>query len=293
MNITPLIRTAEEVRREIESLLNSLGILCRVFGRAKTAASIRSKLENSPGKYHIHGKLIQDGIGVRVVVYFPEDIPIVEEVLKSAYDCDSAASTIDKPIADVFSVTRHNLIFQIPERLAKSLLHIQTSNPIDITFEVQLRTILSEGWHEIEHDLRYKRKSDWENNEDLSRHLNGVVATLETSEWSMRKIFDDLAYRHYSNQNWEAMLHSVLRMKTSPKLSPDLQVVFSTNLTLAKEAFRIKRPTIFRSLNKLAPKIPLTLDNIVYLWNFSTPKNQEIFKLTPDILLEIFNTNTQ
>ncbi|MBK7959276.1 MAG: hypothetical protein IPK03_14995 [Bacteroidetes bacterium] len=27
---------------------------------------------------------------------------------------------------------------------------------VDSTFEVQLRTILSEGWHEIDHDLRYK-----------------------------------------------------------------------------------------------------------------------------------------
>lgn len=293
MNITPFIHTAKEIHREIESLLNSLGILCRVFSRAKSSASIDAKIKNSPGKYNIKEKLIQDGIGVRIVVYFPEDISIVEEVLKSTYDYNHIASQIDKPIAEVFSVTRHNLIFQIPNKWTKYLLYIQASTPIDMTFEVQLRTILSEGWHEIEHDLRYKRKCDWENNDDLSRHLNGVVATLETSEWSMRKIFDDLAYRHYSCQNWEAMLHSVLRMKTSPNLSPELQAVFSNNLTLAKAAFRIKRPIIFKLLNELAPKIPLKLDNIVYLWNFSIQKNQDIIKLTPDHLIELFESNLQ
>lgn len=291
MNPAPLIRTAEEVRREVETLLNSLGILCRVFGRAKSPESIDTKLKKSPGKYQIGRKLIQDSVGIRVVVYFPEDIPIVDEILKLAYDCDLKASMVDTPIADVFSVTRHNLIFKLPERWMRDMASIKLSTPIDATFEVQLRTILSEGWHEIEHDLRYKRKADWVNSDDLSRHLNGVVATLETSEWSMRKIFDDLAYRHYTSKNWEAMFHSVLRMKTSTTLSDELFTIFSNNSDLAKEAFRIRRPSIFRALNRLAPKIPLTLDNIIYLWNFCTPKNEDIFKHTPDILMETFTSS--
>jgi ppGpp synthetase/RelA/SpoT-type nucleotidyltranferase len=105
-------------------------------------------------------------------------------------------STIDRPERDQFSVTRYNLIFRLPGETADSFSRIKGNRPLDLTFEVQLRSILSEGWHEVEHDLRYKAKENWNGHDDLSRVLNGIVATLETSEWNMGRVFEELAYRH-------------------------------------------------------------------------------------------------
>lgn len=68
---------------------------------------------------------------------------------------------------------------------------------IDNTYEVQIRTILSEGWHEVEHDLRYKCKEEWNEFKEESRLLNGIYATLESSEWSMLTLFDRLSYSQY------------------------------------------------------------------------------------------------
>lgn len=286
-------RVSESLRKELEVYLESIGLLCRVFGRGKSLHSLNRKISKEPGKYDNNGKLIQDAVGLRVVLYFPEDIDIVQSTLKAKYSFDKVSSTIDTPQTSVFAVTRHNLIFRIPDEHVRDMRSSIQSQPIDTTFEVQIRTILSEGWHEVEHDLRYKRKEDWESHDDLSRGLNGVVATLETAEWSMRKIFDDLAHRHYKNHQWAAMLHTAIRMRVNPEISPEICTAFDNDILLAKEMHRINRPRIFKSLASLAPKIPLTLDNIVYLWNHIETKHPSITRITPEILTETFLQNLQ
>ncbi len=283
----PYRRVAETLRRQIEDDFLSLGILCRVFGRAKAEASLNRKLESSPGKYSFGGRLVQDLVGIRVVLYFPEDVQVIEELLRTKYACDDASCTIDRPVATVFSVTRHNLIFKLPPEFDRDIQHTRIL-PVDRTFEVQIRTILSEGWHEVEHDLRYKRLAHWDGHDDLSRGLNGVVATLETAELSMRKIFDDLATRHLASRQWAAMLHTVLRMRVSSYLSPEIEEILNADLAVAQELSRINRMSIFRSLSKLAPRIPLSLDNIVHLWNFTSQNNGSISTLSPQILTENF-----
>jgi ppGpp synthetase/RelA/SpoT-type nucleotidyltranferase len=185
------LRVADSIRKEIEAELVAIGLLCRVFGRGKSKSSLHAKLGAEPGKYHLGGKLVQDAIGIRVVLYFQEDVQIADAILRRKYQCDDASSTIDKPVDNVFSVSRYNLVFRLPEDYFRDVSEPSMASPIDRAFEVQIRTILSEGWHEVEHDLRYKRKADWAECDDLSRGLNGVLATLETAEWSMRKIFDD------------------------------------------------------------------------------------------------------
>lgn len=286
----PYRRVADALRKEIDGELTTLGLLCRVFGRAKTRQSLTRKLDSSPGKYANGGRLIQDVVGIRVVLYFPEDIHIVEELLRAKYECDDNSCTIDRPIATEFSVTRHNLIFKLPAEFDRDVRDTG-GFPIDKTFEVQVRTILSEGWHEVEHDLRYKRLAHWSGHDDLSRGLNGVVATLETAEWSMRKIFDDLAARHFASRQWAAMLHTQLRMRVSSDLSKPIEELLDSDDRLAKDLYRVNRMSIFRSLSQLAPRIPLSIDNVVHLWNFTTLSNPRLSELRPQILSDVFSTS--
>ncbi len=89
-----------------------------------------------------------------------------------------------------FSAVRYNIIYELPLELLNGERNFPgASHLIDSTFELQIRSILSEGWHEVEHDLRYKAKQDWIGNDVESRKLNGIYATLETSEWTMIKNF--------------------------------------------------------------------------------------------------------
>ena len=275
---------AEDVRRQVDDLLSGLGILCRVFGRGKDEISLENKIAKEPGKYSTGGKLVQDTIGIRVALYFPEDIDIVKSILCSKYEYDEGSSTIDSPKNDQFAVTRYNLIYKIPPDSTSAFQRISGGRPIDCTFEVQLRSILSEGWHEVEHDLRYKAKKNWEGQDDLSRALNGVFATLEISEWSMSRIFDELSYRHYKSRNWTGMLQNKLKMRIHGELSSALHSIFDKNPAVAKEFSRIDRSKLLKELSKFRPRLPLTIDNAVYLWNKTYSKNEDISHITPDII---------
>ena len=277
---------AAELRREIEDLLSGIGILFRVFARGKDELSLKSKLERDPGKYYNGGRLIQDSIGVRIALYFQDDIPIVKSILESKFRIDGGASTIDRPERDQFSVTRYNLVFRLPSEHADNFSRIKGDAPLDSTFEVQLRSILSEGWHEVEHDLRYKAKGNWSGHDDLSRVLNGIVATLETSEWNMGKVFEELAYRHYKSRNWHGMLPNILRMRLKGEITEPIVCALNSNIEIAKELLRIDRPKLLRQLAHAKPKLPVTADNVILFWNAIGPKHKCLQFLTPVIVSE-------
>ena len=277
--------SAEEIRRQVEDCLFGVGILSRVFARGKNQDSLDKKLNREPGKYRKGGKLIQDAIGVRVALYFSEDIPIVKSILESKYEIDLPSSTIDKPDRDQFSVTRYNLIFRLPDNVAESFQRNATDIPLDTSFEVQLRSMLSEGWHEVEHDLRYKAKETWNDHADLSRALNGVVATLETSEWSMGRIFEELAYRHYKQKNWSAMLPNLLRVRLRGEISAELASVLDGDLSAAKDLLRIDRSRLIKSLFEARPRVPITMENLIFFWNSIGPQHNSLMSLTPPLIL--------
>lgn len=264
----------------------SVGLLARVFARGKDQESLSDKLNRDPGRYRHGGKMIQDAIGVRVALYFSEDIPIVKSILESKYRIDSASSTIDRPDSDQFSVTRYNLIFRLPEELADNFQRISGGAPLDSSFEVQLRSILSEGWHEVEHDLRYKAKANWNAHDDLSRTLNSLVATLETTEWSMARIFDELAHRHYKDRNWAAMLPNLFRLRLRGHLSGPLSSALDGDPVAAKDLLRVDRPRLIRGLFEARPRVPVTIENLVYFSNAIGPKRQSLTALTPTLILE-------
>ena len=94
---------------------------------------------------------------------------------------------------------------------------------IDKTFEVQVRTTFSEGWHEVDHDVRYKHKEEWEEHYEFSRELNGIYATLEICDRSMVNLLERLAYKNYKNMQIEAMLRNKFRLRfENPVLSVPL-----------------------------------------------------------------------
>ncbi|MCV4288441.1 RelA/SpoT domain-containing protein [Pseudomonas capsici] len=278
---------AEGLRRQIESKILGLGLLARVFSRGKDPQSIQKKIDSSPGKYSLGGKLIQDCVGVRVVLYFPDDVDIVERALKGSYEYLAKDSSIDAVDENTFSVIRRNLVFKVPDEYVGDISRkISAGMPIDTTFEVQIRTVLSEGWHEVEHDLRYKCQEYWVGHSDMNRALNGVIATLETSEWSMVKIFEEMAFRHYKSKNWTGMIHSRLRMRANPLLNSKICELLDSDKEIAKQFYRIDRSLVIETIQKHKLRLPINLDNIVFLWNYIKIKNSKVSDLVPSVVLE-------
>ncbi|WP_338884089.1 hypothetical protein [Aeromonas hydrophila] len=116
--------SALDIQKEIEKKLHECGILCRVFGRGKSETSLLKKLETlsddgQSKKYSIDGKKIQDSVGIRVALYFSDDIEIVHNILNNMYTALPNDSTIDAPDPDKFCVTRFNLIYEVPREQKK------------------------------------------------------------------------------------------------------------------------------------------------------------------------------
>jgi ppGpp synthetase/RelA/SpoT-type nucleotidyltranferase len=278
--------TAEELRKRIEHKIGQSGILFRVFCRGKSEESITKKIDNPTKNYSNDGKKIQDSIGVRIVVYFSEDIKVVHTILNSIFSIIEKDSMIDEPSGVQFSVTRYNLIYKLPKELSSLFNLARDDRPIDDTFEVQIRTVLSEGWHEVEHDLRYKQKQHWEKHPDMSRALNAISATLETSESGMNYIFDSLAYRHYKDENWHAMVTFKLKMRLSGDLAAEIKKILLDNKEVAKKILRSNRQEIIKVFSDATPNIPLTIDHAIFIWNELNKISPEIKNLTPTLISE-------
>lgn len=271
------------LENDIKGILDSCGLYYRIFARIKSKNSISKKLFY--GKYNTDGnpKKMQDMIGLRIVLYYSDDLSIGREIMDKTFQRIGEWSK-DNFSAEEFRATKINGVFRFPSEYFNQYTKAPWSLPIDTTFEMQFRTVFFEGWHEIEHDMRYKSMLPddkfWENSEELSRILNCILANLELSDWSLVQLFEQLSYNHYKNKNWELMLksHFRLRMNDKEDLSPYIKTLFDNNHQLAKSFFKCKRITLIRELLKqdYAPKINFNL--IVKLLNDSTVHDAAIEK---------------
>lgn len=281
------IRVVQKLQNTIENELSRLGLLFRVFSRAKSENSIEEKINKSPGKYSENGKKIQDLFGVRVALYFPEDVIISQRLISSLFKL--VEETVDNIENSNFSAVRCNYVYQLPDELVNDSAVLKKNKLIDSTFEIQFRTVLSEGWHEVEHDLRYKCSGDWAGQNDLDRALNGIYASLETSDWGMTKVFDELAYRHYKEKNWAAMLRNKFRLRTGNGLKVEISTLLNQDNSIGKSLYRAERSSVLNKIASTKISIPINLNNLVFIINYFFIKSPELNNLTPHPITQSLN----
>ncbi len=241
----------ERLEEDIGGILSRAGMYFRIFHRAKTPYSIAQKLEKSGYGFRHSDKKMQDLLGLRVVVYYPDDLEIIRTILEKTF-CQVGDWSETDSTEEEFKASKLNGVFRIPEEYQRIYNGDISFLPIDTTFEVQLRTISFEGWHEIEHDMRYKTpygEEFWRNNEKLSRTLNCVLANLELSDWTTMNVFDQLAYYHYENKNWEMMLKGKFRLRFADQsLAEEIVDFLDCNQEVAYQIYRCERPQVLFAL---------------------------------------------
>ncbi|EIO4563871.1 RelA/SpoT domain-containing protein [Vibrio parahaemolyticus] len=273
---------------DITDTLNRIGIMYRIFSRAKDIRSLTKKINSKP-KYLQGRAKIQDLIGIRIVLYFPDDIELVRKAMSATYVERRKDASIDDLDDNTFKPVRYNLVYELPSE-SHYELDCENSYCVDDTFELQIRTVLSEGWHEVEHDLRYKFQDDWRQSSTESRKLNGVYASLETNEWTMIRILEEVAYKHYKQKNWEAMLRQKLRLRIQDfELEEDINQLFHSDIELAKKFFRIDREELISELYNKGFDYPLTLKNLVWFANTIFIRNDTILSSTPEEFIEEYS----
>lgn len=266
-----LERLAKEIVNDLTEVLDNVGLMHRIYYRCKSANSISIKMNRK--KYNGKQTYMRDLIGIRINIYFIDDLAILSNHIRNVYTLKE--ETIDHRDETVFKPTRINYVFNIPIKNLKEFTEIVNDYRIDTTFELQLRTVLSEGWHEVEHDLRYKHSDHWQMHSDLSRVFNGILASLETNDWSMLSLIDQLAYRHYKNKNYDAMVRTKFRIRldSTMNLSKEIINIFESSSELPKAIFRLDRKEVLEKLLQKNLRFPLTVDNLIFYLNEEYIKN--------------------
>lgn len=276
----------KDLEDDLKKKLNSIGLFYRVFSRIKSSTSIINKFQK---KNYSCLKKMQDLIGFRIVVYFNDDINLCINLLKNSFKY--VDETVDKPDSSTFKPSRINLIFRLPDEYCNIFNNIFNNYFIDSTFEVQIRTVFSEGWHEVEHDLRYKSQEDWCDYPDLGRVLNGLVATLETCDWTMLMLFDELAYRHYQKRNWVPMFRNKFRVRIiNYNLNNEIKDYFDNNHEIVKKFLKFDRVQLLTRIIEDKINIPLNLNNLIYITNILFINDEFIISKTPQIIKDEIQT---
>lgn len=292
IHVRQLEGLGERLEEDIRAILGRSGIYFRIFNRAKTPFSIAQKLEKQGYGFGTNDKKMQDLLGLRVVVYYQDDREIVRTILEKTFRQVGEWSKTDNT-EEEFKASKLNGVFWIPEEYQRIYTGDTSFLPIDATFEVQLRTISFEGWHEIEHDMRYKSpygEEFWRNNEDLSRTLNCVLANLELCDWSTLNVFDQLANYHYKEGNWEMMLKGKFRLRFEVQpLSKKLAEFLDEHKEVASCLYQCSRPEVLFALLRDGYHEVITYDLLVKVINDSVADydgrlQRKLAKLCHDVL---------
>lgn len=257
----------------------------RIFGRAKSLRSLKHKMDIKGEKYRSGKGKIQDMIGIRIVLYFTDDVDALEMFLCRENLVDRS---VDVPDVATFKPQRLNLVKKIPQELREDFINslpAEYAPYLDDTYEIQIRTVFSEGWHEVEHDMRYKCHEDWNGCDSYSRQLNGVIATLETAQWTMGAIFREMSQQNMLSGNYHAMLRNQLLLRfANDDFSPEVIMYLDTHRTVVQQLHQTDRLVFVLMLLNHSKPIPLTYDNVLFLINRFDIFDDELRKLeSPEV----------
>ena len=272
----------QDLKRIISERLEQCGLYFRVFSRIKTAASMAHKFELK--EYGEGNKKLQDLVGVRINLYFDDDVDICRNIMEHTFDVVDWSTS--ERSEEEFKPTKLNGVFRLPEYLKSEISPDTWGMYIDDTFEIQIKTMFFEGWHEIEHDMRYKGEELWKDYKGFSRYFNSILATLELCDKSMVTLFEDLGHALYKSGRWSDMIKSHFRLKLGEaSLYPEVEQLLNEDQAqvenLAKRIYKTSKQTLVEQLLKRSRKIPINVNTIIALLNdsqFHDSRLTSIFK---------------
>lgn len=168
----------------IESLITELLKLDEIKthlieSRTKTVESFKEKIRRPGKSYKEPLKELIDLSGVRIIVYYIDDIEKVSNILSKEFNI---VETEKSHLATEYSVDQfgyislHFVIALKPERARLP----EWSTYKDFVTEIQIRTVLQHSWAAVSHALQYKHESDVP--KALRRKLHRLAGLFELAD---------------------------------------------------------------------------------------------------------------
>lgn len=193
-----------------------------------------SSLENKVSRKKIKSlEKVTDITGIRIILYYQDDIDKVAELVKNNFKIDEENSVDKAEIleSNEFGYLSVHYIFQLNEK-RKDLP--EWKNFSDLKAELQIRTVLQHSWAAISHELNYKRKIEIP--KTLSRKLYRLAGLFELADEQFLTI---------RNEHIE-LQEEIEEMSSSNKLN-----IAEINSLTIKEALS-KENNVFQEITKLA-----------------------------------------
>lgn len=275
-------KTVEIILRDIvEKCLTRSGLYHQVFSRIKTYHSLATKYQL---KDYNEEKKIQDLVGIRIDLYFEDDLKICRNLLERLFG--KAEWSLTDSSAEEFKPTKINGVFRLPFELKNMISEKTWDYFIDDTFEIQLKTVFFEGWHEIEHDMKYKGIDLWADKMDRARYFNTILATLELCDKSIVTLFENLGHDLYLEKNWAGMIKAHFRIKMKGNdLFPELVEYFNNDSRVdntGKRIFKTNREDLVAALLARPEKVDIDVNTIVAVLNDYYIHDENVSKILDD-----------
>lgn len=141
----------------------------RPKNRNSTIAKIRRKHYGNPARQ------VTDLVGVRVIVYYAEDVDRVAQALRAFFEVDDRRSVDKRRELQIRQFGYRSV--HLVARFGSNPRHLLPDDLGSIWFEVQIRSVLEHAWAEIEHEICYKSGVRFP--EALLRRFGALAGALE------------------------------------------------------------------------------------------------------------------
>ncbi len=183
-----LLPVAKSLEAHIEKLLKTTKRIDRICARAKETESFlrkaQNKSKNGALKYAEPLNEILDQIGVRIVVFYPQDVDLVSSVI-SDYFMAIETKELAPEFEYEFGYIGRHFILSIPTEL---IPEDADEDLLPQHFELQIKTMFQHAWSEASHDLAYKPGHGALDSEQLR-----LIAYAAAQAWGADRIFRDIS----------------------------------------------------------------------------------------------------
>ncbi|CAC9973313.1 GTP pyrophosphokinase [Flavobacterium panici] len=201
----------KEVKRVIEKLLidHNIPIAFNIYGRLKKLDSIQEK--DSSKRFKIKKTIteLNDLVGLRIVLLFPEYKDQVTNLLLQEFN-PAVEYKKESPIVDKFGYSSTHLILEVKEDWIRTPDFKYHQNK---KIEVQIRTLSEHIWAETSHSLSYKREENIP--QVIRRDLYRLSALLEVVDDKLQNIKNDVV-KHFE-QTENSPFEQILKMDLNPE----------------------------------------------------------------------------
>lgn len=177
---------AETLAGHLQDNLRGIDRIDRIAARAKSperfVAKAMKALEDGGAKYDHPFEQIQDLVGARVIVFYKQDVEVVNEAIVRYYKPIEQRELIPERESEFGYFGKH-FILALPEELFDD--HADRSRS-PVFFELQVKTLFQHAWSEAGHDLAYKP------NAELTRLQKRMVALTAAQAWGADQQFAQL-----------------------------------------------------------------------------------------------------